>query len=255
MGRRPQAPRRLKVKSAGAAGVTLTWKAPRGGREARGATWSSATAAASPARSARSYVDRAGEARPPPLRGGGRRRQGPPQPPVAVVRARVPRSTPPPLTPARPPVPSRRRSRRPTCGSTLTAAMVDRLFWRAGFGPTPAQRDGLDRPRRTSTLVDWLLDTPPSLAPTSTPPLTGGRATSRSTRWPPRTSWSWSGSTACSGRSTRCASGSAFFWHRHWAVSRDDGIPAVVARRLPRPPAAVREPRDGAELPRSSRTR
>ena len=37
---------------------------------------------------------------------------------------------------------TRRRRRTRTAGPVvMTAAMVDRLFWRAGFGPTPAQRD------------------------------------------------------------------------------------------------------------------
>ena len=45
----------------------------------------------------------------------------------------------------------------------------------------------------------------------------------------------------------------AFFWHRHWAVSRDDGIPAVLARRLPQPPA--RRGRPGARASASSRGR
>ena len=32
----------------------------------------------------------------------------------------------------------------------------------------------------------------------------------------------------------------AFFWHRHWAVSRDDGWSRRVGRQVPRPAAALR---------------
>jgi hypothetical protein len=55
----------------------------------------------------------------------------------------------------------------------LTAAMVDRLFWRAGFGPSQAHRDAWVG-RGHAELVDWLLDTPLTLLPTTTPPLAGG---------------------------------------------------------------------------------
>ena len=104
--------------------------------------------------------------------------------------------------------------------------MVDRLFWRAGFGATQAQRDAWVG-RGHLNLVDWLLDTPPALAPTSTPPLTGGTG---NRPIDPLASedelvmeWLDRMQRAVNPLRERLA----FFWHRHWAVSRDDGIPVV----------------------------
>ena len=54
----------------------------------------------------------------------------------------------------------------------MSVAMVDRLFWRAGFGPTQAQRDAWVGKRQVD-LVDWFLNTPLTFAPTDTPPKTG----------------------------------------------------------------------------------
>src|SRR3954452_9161078 len=54
----------------------------------------------------------------------------------------------------------------------LTAAQVERLFWRAGFGPTAKQR-GDWTGRGHAELVDWFLDTAPSLDQTIPQPLTG----------------------------------------------------------------------------------
>ena len=72
----------------------------------------------------------------------------------------------------------------------LTVPMIDRLFWRAGFGPTEADRAKWKN-RPVTSLVDWFLNTKPALkGPLPT------RDGNRSTR-PPRTSiWCWSGSTA-----------------------------------------------------------
>jgi len=53
----------------------------------------------------------------------------------------------------------------------MTQAMVDRMFWRAGFGPSAQNRsDWLNR--KQSDLADWFLNTPVQLAATKTPPLT-----------------------------------------------------------------------------------
>ena len=118
--------------------------------------------------------------------------------------------------------------------------MVDRLFWRAGFGATPAQRAAWTG-RGHLELVDWLLDTAPSLAATATPPLTGGSTPNQPID--PLASedelimeWLDRMQRAVNPLRERIA----FFWHRHWAVSREDGIPAAVADRLPQPHAALR---------------
>ena len=105
----------------------------------------------------------------------------------------------------------------------MTAAMVDRLFWRAGFGPTQAQRDAWVG-KKQSELVDWFLNTPEQPRPRRcTPPKTATGSTDARPARRPTSSSSSSGSTACSARSTRCRERLAFFWHRHWAISRDDG--------------------------------
>ena len=57
--------------------------------------------------------------------------------------------------------------------ATLTEAMVDRLFWRAGFGPLQSQREYWTG-KTTGELVDWFLTTPNTYATTSTPPVTAG---------------------------------------------------------------------------------
>ena len=141
------------------------------------------------------------------------------------MRVRVPRSNSPfaPAAPAGPGVPA---TPPPVVGELLTAAMVDRLFWRAGFGPTPAQRQAWTG-RRHLELVDWLLDTPPSLAPTSTPPLTGGTGNQPIDPLASEDElvmeWLDRMQRAVNPLPERLG----FFWHRHWAVSRDDGIPAA----------------------------
>ena len=105
----------------------------------------------------------------------------------------------------------------------LTAAMVDRLFWRAGFGPSPAHRSAwIGRPH--AELVDWLLDTPPTLLPTSTPPLTAAGAPIDPLVSDDELIMEWLDRMQRS--DNPLPERLAFFWHRHWAVSRDDGLPA-----------------------------
>jgi hypothetical protein len=223
MGRRPHAPRGLRVKRAGSDGVTIAWKAPRGGTEPEAyLVFRDGRRIARTKR--RAYTDR--RAKP------GRHRyevvavdaKGRRSRPSAIVRARVPAQAPP--LPAPPAGPDPPPLLPPNIGSTLTAAMVDRLFWRAGYGATQAQRDAWVG-RGHMNLVDWLLDTPPSLAPTTTPPLTGGTG---NLPIDPLASedelvmeWLDRMQRAVNPLRERLA----FFWHRHWAVSRDDGIPAV----------------------------
>ena len=159
--------------------------------------------------------------------------------PSRALRARMPGPKPlPGATPSAPFAPAAPAGPGPppappgSPSAVLTAAMVDRLFWRAGFGPTPAQRDAWTG-RQHLELVDWLLDTPPSLAPTDTPPLTGGTGNQPIDPLASEDElvmeWLDRMQRAVNPLPERIA----FFWHRHWAVSRDDGIPApwLVAYR------------------------
>ncbi len=226
MGRRPHAPRGLRVKSAGAAGVALAWKAPRGGTEPEAyLIFRDGRRIARTKR--RAYVDRRakpGRHRYEVVAVDAKGRRGRPS---KIVRARVPAQAPlpaPPAGPDPPPLPP------PNLGSILTAAMVDRLFWRAGFGPTQAQRDAWVG-RGHLNLVDWLLDTPPSLADTSTPPLTSSNGPIDPLVTEDELVMEWLDRMQRAVNPLR--ERLAFFWHRHWAVSRDDGIPAswLVAYR------------------------
>ncbi|HEX5618963.1 MAG TPA: DUF1800 family protein, partial [Solirubrobacteraceae bacterium] len=223
MARRLAAPRGLKVKRVGPAGIVLAWKAPRGRQPAAYLIFRDGRRIARTER--RRYVDT--RAKP------GRHRyfvlavdaHGHRGKHSKTVRARMPEPVPPPFEP--PPI------KPPNVGPKLTAAMVDRLFWRAGFGATPAQRTAWTG-RGHLELVDWLLDTAPSLAATATPPLTGGGTPNQPID--PLASedelvmeWLDRMQRAVNPLPERMA----FFWHRHWAVSRDDGIPApwLVAYR------------------------
>ena len=220
MGRRPHAPRGLRVKRAGSDGVTLAWKSPRGGTEPEAyLIFRDGRRIARTKR--RAYTDR--RAKP------GRHRyevlavdaKGRRSRPSQIVRVRVPREVPSPAAPAGPdppPLPE------PILGSTLTAAMVDRLFWRAGFGATQAQRDTWVG-RGHLNLVDWLLNTPPSLVATSTPPLTSSNLPIDPLASEDELVMEWLDRMQRAVNPLR--ERLAFFWHRHWAVSRDDGIPAT----------------------------
>jgi uncharacterized protein (DUF1800 family) len=104
----------------------------------------------------------------------------------------------------------------------LTAAQVERLFWRAGFGPTAEQRAAWTG-RVHAELVDWFLNTTPTRETTTPPPLTGtntaidplASADDLVTEW----------LDAMQRVDNPLPERLAFFWHRHWAVSIDDGIP------------------------------
>jgi uncharacterized protein (DUF1800 family) len=110
----------------------------------------------------------------------------------------------------------------------MTTAMVDRLFWRAGFGPSQAQRDQWTG-RPASELVDWMLSTGPQYVNTETPPLSGATSsidqpilvTANDDEL--RMEWLYAMQTATNPFPERLA----FFWHRHWAISRDDGAITV----------------------------
>jgi uncharacterized protein (DUF1800 family) len=102
--------------------------------------------------------------------------------------------------------------------------MVDRIFWRAGYGPSAQHR--LDwTGQHHADLVDWLLNTPPAREASTPPPLTA-----TNTPIDPLVSddeivmeWLDDMQRVDNPLPERLN----FFWHRHWAVSRDDGIPNV----------------------------
>jgi uncharacterized protein (DUF1800 family) len=125
----------------------------------------------------------------------------------------------------------------------MTSAMVERLFWRAGFGPGRTDRTAWTG-KTVGELVDWFLTTPVEVPVDSTvfatdlavlydnyyaslprPPLTS--ATTPTTIDPLASDteleleWIDRMQRAVNPFPERLA----FFWHRHWAISRDDGIP------------------------------
>ncbi|MCW2966812.1 MAG: hypothetical protein JWM71_584, partial [Solirubrobacteraceae bacterium] len=108
-------------------------------------------------------------------------------------------------------------------GTSLTTAMVDRLFWRAGFGPSAADRQTWTG-QTVSDLVDHFLETPQQLSATSTPPTTqsGQPIDPLATDDELVMEWLDTMQRAQNPFTERLA----FFWHRHWAVSRQEGIPA-----------------------------
>jgi len=112
---------------------------------------------------------------------------------------------------------------------TLTQPMVDRLFWRAGFGPTDAERaQWTGQP--VAGLVNYLITAPNVLSTDATPPTYYGNPID------PLDSedeliMEWLDTMQ---RSTNpLVERLTFFWHRHFAVSQDSGIdsPSLLAYR------------------------
>ena len=97
--------------------------------------------------------------------------------------------------------------------------MVDRLFWRAGFGPT-AQDRATWTGKPLSAAVNWLLSTPAGL---SGAPATNGGNPLDPTGDDTDLVLSWIDRMI---RSTNpFVERLTFFWHRHWANSRDQVSP------------------------------
>jgi uncharacterized protein (DUF1800 family) len=249
--RRLSAPRSLRAISVGVAGVTLKWTAPKGAKPAHYLILRDGKSLGKTTRN--SYTDskvkpgqtyrytvralderkRAG-ALSSSVRVKVPKRATPPAAPAPTTNPVAPIATvtPTPLGSAQPvptATPTPEATPSPTATPTpepgpdtghLTLAMVDRMFWRAGFGPSPEQRaEWLGRSQ--AELVDWLLDTPLSFTPTDTPPKAGSGAAIN-----PRVSddelvmeWLDRMQRAVNPLPDRLA----FFWHRHWATSRDDG--------------------------------
>jgi uncharacterized protein (DUF1800 family) len=100
--------------------------------------------------------------------------------------------------------------------------MVDRLFWRAGFGPTQAQRDQW-RGRTQTEVVDFFLNTSATLVEPSMP---APKSATLGAQFDPLASpqeleleWIDRMQRAVNPLPQRLA----FFWHRHWAISLADG--------------------------------
>ena len=81
--------------------------------------------------------------------------------PDARRRRPTPVAEPTPVADARRPTPVAHADADPD-EVVMTAAMVDRLFWRAGFGPAAADRATVGRQEAVGELVDWFLNTPAS---------------------------------------------------------------------------------------------
>ena len=233
--KRLAAPRSLKVARVGPAGVTLKWSAPKGAKPKRYQVLRDGTSLGrvsrpsytdsrvKPGRTYR-YAVRALDAKSRPGARSSSVRVKVPKVPVAPDRpapsappVALPSAPPPTATPIATPTPTPT----PDPAEAMTAAMVDRMFWRAGFGPSPAQRAQWIGKRRLD-LVDWFLNTPLTFAPTDTPPKSSGGVTPID----PRVSdeelvleWLDRMQRANNPLPDRLA----LFWHRHWAISRDDG--------------------------------
>ena len=104
----------------------------------------------------------------------------------------------------------------------LTAAQVERLFWRAGFGPTAKQREDWTG-HAHAELVDWFLDTVPTRETATPPPLTATNTAIDPLASADDLVAEWLD--AMQRVDNPLPERLAFFWHRHWAVSIDDGIP------------------------------
>jgi uncharacterized protein (DUF1800 family) len=129
---------------------------------------------------------------------------------LAGTQSAAPVSAPAPAAPAAPP--------------TLTQAMVDRLFWRAGFGPNAAQRaQWTGQP--VSALVNFFVSAPNTLDPTLPAPSYNGNPIDPLDS-DEELQMEWLDTMQ---RSTNpFVERLTFFWHRHWAVSADAGIDAAT---------------------------
>ncbi len=101
-------------------------------------------------------------------------------------------------------------------GPILTLEMVDRLFWRAGFGPSQAIRNTWTG-RTVAEAVDALLDTPQG-APVGPQAALNGAPIDR-LAGTNQLVLEWVGRMASS--ANPLVERLTFFWHRHWACSLD----------------------------------
>jgi uncharacterized protein (DUF1800 family) len=203
---RPGTPRRLRATAVSAGAVTLSWNAAKHGPKAAGYdVLRDGTRIATTRRHA--YTDRhvrAGRLYEYRIRAYDEaRRTGPSTKALAVK------------------VPAHRAQRGTQPPATMNQAMVDRIFWRAGFGPSAADRARwVGQP--VSSLVDHFLSTAQAYPPADTPPTVSGQPID------PVASnddlvieWLYRMVTAVNPLTERLT----FFWHRHFAVARSSGIP------------------------------
>jgi uncharacterized protein (DUF1800 family) len=106
-----------------------------------------------------------------------------------------------------------------TPATPMSAAMVDRLFWRAGFGPTEADRSKWTG-NTLGAAVDWLLSTP---AAYSGSPGTDQGAALDPTGNDDDLVLSWVDQMIRS--INPFVERMTFFWHEHWANSRESVSP------------------------------
>ncbi len=105
----------------------------------------------------------------------------------------------------------------------MTTAMVDRLWWRAGFGATDVERSAWTG-KDVSELVDFFLSSAQTLTPTTTPALSQGNQPIDPLASSDELIMEWLDTMA---RATNpLTERLTFFWHRHFAVARSSGIPA-----------------------------
>lgn len=118
------------------------------------------------------------------------------------------------------PTPTPTPTTTPTPATTLTTAMVDRLFWRAGFGPSPAERAAWTG-KPVTALVDFLVSSPQSYDTTVPPPLTQSNGPIDPTASADELAmeWLYAMQTATNPLLERLT----LFLHRHWCVSRLSG--------------------------------
>jgi uncharacterized protein (DUF1800 family) len=141
----------------------------------------------------------------------------------------------------------RRRLHRPAnvgiTSKILTDQMVERLFWRAGFGPTTADRQRW-KGKKVDALAEWFLSTSPTMA--GPPPSRDGKPLDPTTEdvdlvleWVDRMV-----------RTTNpFVERLTFFFHRHFANGRDGG---PSAQMLMRQMALFRSYADFAKRPAAS---
>jgi uncharacterized protein (DUF1800 family) len=121
----------------------------------------------------------------------------------------------------------KRRLRKPPLNwadKKMTQAMVDRLFWRAGFGPSDADRARWTG-KRVGAAVDWMLTTSPTLV--GNPPTKNGAALTPAANdddmvleWVDRMVRS----------DNPLVERLTLFWHNHFGINRNDAGSQVMMR-------------------------
>jgi uncharacterized protein (DUF1800 family) len=115
--------------------------------------------------------------------------------------------------------PAERAGGRITAATVMSPAMVDRLFWRAGFGPSNADRERWTG-NTLGAAVDWLLSTPAAYS--GTPGTDQGAALDPTGNDSDLVlSWVDQMNRAINPFVERLT----FFWHEHWANSRESVSP------------------------------